>query len=132
VPPSVAAGTVLGAVFCLLLSRGSLRLETLSQAPHFGLPAIPAFRHLRQAVLQTLVLPFGCLALGLPSVTTPPEEAKQLGNRTAKRQRFTDRHWTTSVQRPKELSEDKPTRQEHKTTTNGTKLAKEGQISFLQ
>jgi hypothetical protein len=70
---------VRGVFFCLGLEWYRFHLKTLSQVPHFGLPAIPVFRHHRQAVFQALVLTFGSLALGLPLVATPTEEAKQLG-----------------------------------------------------
>jgi hypothetical protein len=124
-------GAALGAVFCgFFLDRRGFYLRILSQTPSLDLPAITAFLHLGQAILQTLVLLFGRLAPGLPLVTTPPEETKQLGNRTAKWQRFTDRHWTTSMQRPKDPSEDKANRPQHKMAINGTKIAKEHQITF--
>jgi hypothetical protein len=74
------------AFFYLRLDRRRFHLEIRPQFLYFGFPAISVFRHHRQAVFQALVLPFGRLALGLPLVTTPTEESKQLGNRTPKRQ----------------------------------------------
>ena len=92
-----AAGTVLGVVFCLRLSRLCLRLETLPQRPHLGLPAIPAFLHLGQTQFQALVLAFGRLALLLPLIPASLEEVDQLGKRTEKRKRATGWHQITSM-----------------------------------